>query len=155
MPSVFDPKTSNYSDMEGVGFPLRELRIPVILFFREQPRQNYAEIHRKFLSFYITSLFHTRGLTCRHLRNFNTPLFYDNFANSLHVLLCDPWRDDTNPHNVQSNLPKLESRKSIEILRFSHGIFTGSSFDHFLTFRCRLPGVGSKNKTKVLFRIIH
>ena len=155
MPSVFDPKTSIYSNMEWVGFSFRELRIPVLLFFREQPRQNFAEIHRKFLSLYITSLFHTRGLTCLHPQNFNMPLFYDNFAKPLHIRLCDPWRDDMNAHNFQLNFPKLESRKSIEILRFSRDILTGSSFDHFLTFRCCVPRVGNKNKAKILLRIIH
>jgi hypothetical protein len=155
MPSVFDPKTSIYSVMGRVGFQLRELRIPVFLFFREQPIQNFAEMHRKFLSLCIISPFLIRGLTCRHPRNFNTPLFYDNFADSLHVLLRDQWRNDMNAYNFQSNFPKLESRKSIEILRFSHDIFTGRSFDDYFTFRCCLSGDGSKNNAKVLFRIMY
>jgi hypothetical protein len=109
----FRHKTLIYSDMERVGFSLRELQMPVLLFFREQPMQNFSEIRRKFLSLYTTSLFHIRGLTCRHPRNFNTPLFYGNFSNSLHVFLCDPWRDGINAHNFPSNFPNLQRRKSI------------------------------------------
>lgn len=154
MPSVFDPKASIYSDMKRVGFPLRELWIPVLLFFREQPKQNFAEIHRKFLSLCITSPFHTIGLTWVGILEIWIRLFSRIIVRTLSTL-CDPWRDDMKAHNVQSNLLKLESRKPIEILLFSHGIFTGSSFDHFLTFRCCLPRVASKNKAKVLFRIIH
>ena len=146
MPSVFDPKTSIYSDMEWAGFPLTELRTPVLLLFRGQPRQNFAKIHRKFPPLHITSLFHTRWLTCRHPRNFNTPLSYDNFAKYCHILLCDRWRDDMKAHNFQLNFPKLESRNSIEILRFSRSILAGSSFDHFLTFRCCLLRVGKQGK---------
>jgi hypothetical protein len=105
--------------MEWVGFPLRELPSPVLLFFREQPRQNFAEIHQKFLSLYISSLFHIRALTCLRPRNFNIPLLYDDFANYLHVLLCDPWTEDMNAQNFQLNFPKLESRKSIFLMAFS------------------------------------